>query len=68
MNNNVYSRLIRAVGVIILIGIILATWQIWSTLGIAFLIYVYVKDQGKRFSKVYFYLTNPTKLLSGKKQ
>lgn len=68
MDNNVYLRLARAIGVILAIGIFLALWQIWGTLGIAFLIYVYVKDRGKRFPKVYFALTNPTKFITGTKK
>ena len=53
MNDSVYSRLLRVVLVIILVGIVLAFWQVWLVLGLAFLIYVYVKDRGKYFPKVY---------------
>lgn len=67
MNENVYLRLLRALGVIFLIIIFLSLWQVWLTLGLAFLIYVYVKDQGKRFPKTYQLIMLPFKLLGNTK-
>lgn len=67
MNENVYSRLLRALGVIFLIVVIIALWQVWVILGLAFLIYVYVKDRGRKFPKTYYCIMLPFKLLGNTK-
>jgi len=65
-DNAVFSRLLRAVGAIILIGIALAFWQVWLVAGLAFLIWVYVIDQGNNYPRVYSTITFPFKLFLGK--
>lgn len=66
MSETTLLRFIRAIVVIFVIVIFLSLWQIWLALGIAFIIYVYAKDRGQRFPRVYFIITFPFKLLLGK--
>lgn len=61
-----FSRLLRAVGVIILIGIMLAFWQFFAIAGLAFLIWVYAADQGSEYPRTYMIITFPFKLIFGK--
>lgn len=66
MKESTALRLLRALGVIFLIVLLLSLWQVWLVLGLAFLLYVYAKDRGQRFPRVYFIITFPFKLLLGK--
>jgi hypothetical protein len=66
MNESTALRLMRALGVIFLIVLFFAFWQVWLVLGLAFLLYVYAKDRGERFPRIYFIITLPFKLIFGK--
>lgn len=66
MKESTALRFLRALGVIFLIVLFLSLWQVWLVLGLAFLLYVYAQDRGKRFPLVYFTITYPFKLLFGK--
>lgn len=65
-NKGTFSRLLRAIGAIILIGIMLAFWQFFAIAGIAFLIWVYVADQGREYPRTYALITFPFNLIFGK--
>lgn len=59
-------RLGRVLVVFLLVVLFFSLWQVWLVLGLAFLIYVYVKDRGERFPCTYTIITFPIKLLLGK--
>lgn len=65
MRESSILRLFRALGVIFLIVVLIAFWQVWLVLGLAFLIYVYAMDRGPKYPRIYYFLGLPFKSYSG---